>query len=333
MRCDQEVVGESCKRCKKAGRPCVVSEATRKRTRKADSRVAELEKKIDALTASLQAQGQGRRADQLVPGEFPGGMAESDKLYRSSTNSTRGQKRRRTDDNLPGEPAKSEALTPGPFVQPNPLQQAIDPAFSTRTTVGESDSSPHYPGPNVPLLAGEKTQDQLRAVQRIDQLVDREQQSRIFLKFHKDMSSQVPAVVFPEGTTADEIRTHKPTLFLAILNAGSVGILPYELQAEITDELMRMVAIDVVMKGEKSLELVQAIQITCFWFKPPPKTDMTNYYQLIHLAAVMAIDLGLGRPQSLSRTRNPHYRRITYPNSETIESRRAWLGCYFLCAR
>jgi Fungal Zn(2)-Cys(6) binuclear cluster domain len=44
-----------CKRCAKASRNCVVTVPSRKRQKKTDSRVAELEKKIDALTASLQA--------------------------------------------------------------------------------------------------------------------------------------------------------------------------------------------------------------------------------------------------------------------------------------
>lgn len=47
---------EPCKRCAKAGRACVVTPPTRKRQKKADGRVAELERKIDALTAKL-AQG------------------------------------------------------------------------------------------------------------------------------------------------------------------------------------------------------------------------------------------------------------------------------------
>ncbi len=48
-----------CKRCAKANRPCVVTVPSRKRQKKTDSRVAELEKKIDALTATLQATKSG----------------------------------------------------------------------------------------------------------------------------------------------------------------------------------------------------------------------------------------------------------------------------------
>jgi hypothetical protein len=48
-----------CKRCAKAKRTCVVTVPSRKRQKKTDSRVAELEKKIDALTATLQASKSG----------------------------------------------------------------------------------------------------------------------------------------------------------------------------------------------------------------------------------------------------------------------------------
>ncbi len=57
VRCepDPENPEGTCKRCAKARRPCVVTVPNRKRQKKTDSRVAELERKIDALTASLHA--------------------------------------------------------------------------------------------------------------------------------------------------------------------------------------------------------------------------------------------------------------------------------------
>ena len=59
VRCDQERPDVSCRRCAKAGRACITTPPTRKRQKKADSRVAELERKIDALTATLHAQKAG----------------------------------------------------------------------------------------------------------------------------------------------------------------------------------------------------------------------------------------------------------------------------------
>lgn len=65
VRCepDDKNPSGSCKRCAKANRRCVVTPPTRKRQKKTDSRVSELEKKIDALTASLQA---SRRVDTIT---------------------------------------------------------------------------------------------------------------------------------------------------------------------------------------------------------------------------------------------------------------------------
>lgn len=60
VRCDQDPARPDvpCKRCAKAGRQCIVTQPTRRRQKKPDSRVAELERKLDALTAALQQQHQ-----------------------------------------------------------------------------------------------------------------------------------------------------------------------------------------------------------------------------------------------------------------------------------
>lgn len=62
--------GQPCKRCSKAGRQCIVTPPTRKRQKKADSRVAELERKIDALTATL-AQREASAQNAPRPGKRP----------------------------------------------------------------------------------------------------------------------------------------------------------------------------------------------------------------------------------------------------------------------
>jgi len=80
VRCDQDqnFPEQPCKRCAKAKRQCVITAPSRKRQKKSDTRVAELEKKIDALTASLHAQakdapvsagGYGQDSAHLSPPE------------------------------------------------------------------------------------------------------------------------------------------------------------------------------------------------------------------------------------------------------------------------
>ena len=68
VRCDQDPAHPEipCKRCAKAGRQCIITQPSRKRQKKADNRVAELEKKLDALTAALHQQ-QGAASQYGTP--------------------------------------------------------------------------------------------------------------------------------------------------------------------------------------------------------------------------------------------------------------------------
>lgn len=56
IRClpDEQNPGAPCRRCRGAKRQCLIIESNRKRQRKADIRVADLERKIDVLTAAMQ---------------------------------------------------------------------------------------------------------------------------------------------------------------------------------------------------------------------------------------------------------------------------------------
>jgi hypothetical protein len=54
------------------------------------------------------------------------------------------------------------------------------------------------------------------------------------------------------------------------------------------------------------------------------------------MAVVMAVDLGLGRPYISMRNLffgSDHTCRALFPNPDSIEARRTWLGCYYLAAR
>lgn len=66
VRCvfENDISFRPCKRCAKANRKCTVTPPVRKRQKKTENRVSELEKKIEALTATLQASS---RAESMVP--------------------------------------------------------------------------------------------------------------------------------------------------------------------------------------------------------------------------------------------------------------------------
>lgn len=287
----------ACKRCAKAGRNCVITQPTRKRQKKTDNRVAELEKKIDALTATLSATKAGQAATSVSthpeaatgyygsPGAGPpGGWDAANGTSAVPQVGMAGRKRKHS------EPVENDAGTPA-----------------------SSRSNEHRD-----LVARG-----LITIDRAAQLLDR---------YNYQMAPHLPGVVFPPHLTVDELRKTRPVLFLAVMAAASSG-LP-ELQRVAFKELFQTFADRILISGEKSIELVQALTLAVMWYLPPEHLDELKFYQLVHMAMIMALDLGLGkgRPRGIKPTlwgANPS-RRHVQPDPTTIEARRTWLLCYYL---
>lgn len=290
MRCepDPSKPSGSCKRCAKAGRSCVVTVPTRKRQKKTDSRVAELERKIDALTASLQAQGD-------VP-EPVGGKEETTARRWLGNGSLAGRKRVST-----GEVKESSAAADG--------------------SESERESSWHQPS-------------ETREPDVIERgLVDVEAATAAFERYCNFMAPQIPFVIFPPGTTMEDVRRTKPILLHALL-AVSIGSVVPSAQVTLVHEFYKLVAEKVVLKGEKSLELVQAISVSWIWYMPPDHFEELKFYQVIHMAVIMGMDIGMNRRTMTNRKpfnliRDLLGKKPSSLNPDSPETRRAWLGCYF----
>jgi hypothetical protein len=141
--------------------------------------------------------------------------------------------------------------------------------------------------------------------------------------------------VFPPSTTAAEVRRTKPVLFLSIV-AAAVGAFRPDFQPTLVSEVTRIVSDRIVYHGEKSLELVQAVQILTIYYQPPEKYEELNFNQMIHIAAVMALDIGMGkRSKSGAFAIWKEYmdKKAPLPDTNAAETRRAWLGCYYMCAK
>jgi len=321
----------SCKRCAKANRQCIVTAPSRKRQKKTDSRVAELEKKIDALTATLAARG-GNEPDPAIdpniahPQQTPVPRPATTYpdpwhppppvTHQSPQSLGQGIKRKITNeyDYFGGElhkasaPAyKTVAPAPAPQFQPyaEPVKVKADP-----------DDWSHYD-----------------AVER--GLVDLNTARKCFDRYMAEMCDHLPLVVFPAGTTADDIRKTKPMLFAAVVAVASGTIRP-ESQPRLINEVTKVMADRVMYRGEKSLEMVQAMQVMTCFYQPPDKYEELNFNQLIHVAAVMAMDIGMGKRVrrgggGIWRPYHDNKRPLSDPNS--AETRRCWLGTYYMCSK
>lgn len=379
VRCEPDPKGGPCKRCKKAGRNCVVTAPTRKRQKKTDSRVSELEKKIDALTASLQARvapgphhhqhQQYQHNQQQQQHGSPGfaspasgsvATAQSDRV-RHNSESTRGNEHRQWDKEIePWHQRSTGAVNDNPFAQlitmAGKKRKAAEQGEESRkeggggrgSSAGKEDRQPSTTAAAVgwPAYTSKSTDGDI-----VDRgLVPTEMAAELFSRYKSQMVRHLPGVVFPPSTTVAELRRTKPVLFLSIMAAASGE--NHSLQRVLQKELMQIFAEKVIVVGEKSLELVQALNVAVIWYWPPEYFEELKFYQLIHIAAVMALDIGLGRraaPRggnkggggvsgaigtgtgSMGWRENPN-RRNPPPDPTSLESRRTWLTCFYLAA-
>lgn len=348
-----------CKRCAKASRQCIVTVPSRKRQKKADSRVAELEKKIDALTATLQATKSGAlQASQIAErnlDEQGQNMSGRQNPYEQVTNGGFGStftghpesKLNSADWSSYPKAPQSENQTSSalPMVMAGQKRKHTESRDGTPAdsfmTAGPSRQKTPEPNPHQSFWSGPTKQTPSHEyADVVDRgLITVDIATKMFNCYVEKMAPHMPAVVFPAGTTAAEIRKTKPVLFLAILSASSGTNYP-SLQKQLTKEVMSIYANRIVCNGEKTLELIQALLVSTLWYWPPENFEKLKFYQLIHIAAVMAIDIGMGKKGKTGRNdktrsaglwRDHPWRKTPYPEPESIEARRTWLGCYFLC--
>ncbi|PSK60329.1 hypothetical protein B9Z65_479 [Elsinoe australis] len=356
VRCDQDPSNPDapCKRCAKANRQCIYTQPSRKRQKKADGRVADLERKLDALTAALHAQQYNAGAS----GSFP----PQDVQPQSPGSASRMQAPARYPE-PPGSVSQYPSEGPTPTAPMHPYVAPDQPSNKRRRTDGGSIDtnsdlnrivSEHNRDP-WDLLEKEQSDRLARngvrrelypvapevIIKLICDILDGPTRTRIFERFVNDCLPMLPALAFPADTRAQDVLENKPILFLVIMAAAGWGHIPQEAQNRLAQEVVDIFADCVLRQGTKSLELVQAMLVSVLWYRPPEKPEQVNFYMIIHMASCMALDLGLGKRFSPTKARRgfggpasdlPPGRLTAMVDSDTIEARRTWMACYYSCA-
>ena len=279
---------EACSGCAKVNRECVMPGPPRKR-QKTVHKVAELEKKINALTDALLAKSQHADSTPTDSSENPhSGLSIS-------------------------EPAKMDATSVDDHAHMHDRYERnfLDQAFPHAAT-NEFNNISCVPT-HVEALAKDPYVD---VIERGDLSV--ETATAMFKYWLQKMCATSPQVVFPPGTEMQDVRRRRPMLFLTIMTISSPMIQPAA-QPALTIELHRQLADRVMFHGEKSLDLVQALILNCQYYMRPRTARDMSFNQSIHSAAVMCLELGIGKRSPTERTRSP---------IEELELRRTWLACY-----
>lgn len=156
----------------------------------------------------------------------------------------------------------------------------------------------------------------------VPDLLPFENAQALLTRFRNKTIPQFPLILLPSKTTTlSALATSKPTLLLALFTAASSsgpGLLFKTLHAELTKRL----AMRVIVNGERSLELVQALLVMEVWYCiPEDGEEGVNFYQWIHVAATMALQLGLGKMDCQEVERE-----------EAMEEARILLGVWLSCS-
>ncbi|KAJ4296146.1 hypothetical protein N0V88_004850 [Collariella sp. IMI 366227] len=341
VRCDPNPNGPDipCRRCLKAKRECIVTEPTRKKQKKTDSRVTELERKIDVLTACLHARGGALGGAEQAPGDVRDGI-----MSMSGVVGGRDEEAiRYPPPPPPPPPPPRPAASPVGVSTPSGLtgqkrtfgeMRESDEGIATAAARDAASSSTSV----TPQPAQESSAKEQQPPDIVDRgIITMSTAHQLFARYTTQMCIHLPGVVFAPTMTVVDLRATKPILFLAVMAAASSEI--PTLQRVLIKELMEVLAEKVIVRGNKSLELVQALQVTVIWYWPPERFEELKFYQLVHVAAIMAIELGLGRKKParggfrkhISQAWRDHpLRKHPPPDPTTIEARRAWLTCYFM---
>ncbi|RDW82404.1 hypothetical protein BP6252_03516 [Coleophoma cylindrospora] len=146
------------------------------------------------------------------------------------------------------------------------------------------------------------------------------------------MNDQFPFVVIPMEMTANDLQQQKPFLLKVILMVASVRDMAG--QTRMAEAIMEHVAQNMILRGEKSLDLLQGLLVFIAWYHYHIHLAR-RLTVLMQLATALLIDLGLNG-EYLATAKSDQSTLQAFPedmpqsNTRTLEGRRAFLGLTYI---
>ena len=138
---------------------------------------------------------------------------------------------------------------------------------------------------------------------RLDSILPLDLQQKVLEEYVRSYQPLLMVVPLASGTQARLLRNSMPNTLHAIVYIASVGILSWDLQDRINISLIEDLTSKTIAQCEKSLDLLQALQLVCLYYRSPRNSTQIPLYQLVNIEADMSVDLGFGgnlSPPSLS---------------------------------
>jgi hypothetical protein len=150
---------------------------------------------------------------------------------------------------------------------------------------------------------------------RIKEVLTPEEVESCLLKYRSNSAVYFPFVVVPNDWTLQSMMQHSPTLLLAVLTTMCNSThLQKTLDAGFRDVLSQRV----LVRGEKSLDILQGLLVYLAWHPFHLKPMNRQIHQFVQMATTMIVDLRLHvMPEA------------TEPS---IEEKRAYLGGFYMAS-
>ncbi|PVH86167.1 hypothetical protein DL98DRAFT_582755 [Cadophora sp. DSE1049] len=165
--------------------------------------------------------------------------------------------------------------------------------------------------------------------------------SFLLLEYRTQQADQLPFVVIPPDATSESLRRERPMLWKAIMTAASYQ---HPLRQEALGwKLMEEFASRIMLRAEKSLDLLQALLVHLTWYHYHSVAN-PQVLNLLSLARTLAVNLGYHRTHSPKGrpkiwldgpdgvTKQQYEPEDSSVTSRTLEEWRALAGCFFLSA-
>ena len=132
------------------------------------------------------------------------------------------------------------------------------------------------------------------SVSRLDSILPLDLQQKCLEEYIKSYQPLLMVVPLASGTQASLLRTTMPNTLHAIVYISSVGILSWDLQDRINISLIEDLTTKTIAQCEKSVDLLQALQLVCLYYRSPRNSTQIPLYQLVNIEADLSVDLGFG---------------------------------------
>ncbi len=300
VRClvNPEAGSTQCQRCAKAGRDCVFAPPAKRRQRKrTDVRVTELEREIQHMRSLLKPSNRSSHE-----------ISDHD-----------------SSDDQSDEPIPSREKDPSSKKNP----------ASPITNRWEVRLNQPAPVPPPATNAGPRDLMGTDGSDIIDRgIITEDLADELLTLWRNELVIACPGITIPAEWGAKELRAKKPLLFHAVMAACSLSR-GSELSDTLHEEAVYLYARSIFIKGEKSMQAIQALLVTVTYYSPPRVPGQLQVYQWVNTAASMALELGLAsKPRTYEQLpkRSPRpLQKISSPE-ELLEHCRTVLLLYTMTA-